>query len=156
LLPAQHVDTAADPGKLFEVTPPKSVLEIHQGAPLAPATWPVIVDVELINCIEADTRIVGAHTGDTGNESTDSSEPPRVCCSPPVASVSETDDLEDFDDSWLEGELPSAEEEYGVNYHPPVCKILLSSRPPRKAVSIPQLDGAADNDEGDITTSNRH
>ncbi|KAJ2755454.1 DNA polymerase zeta [Coemansia pectinata] len=155
-LPAQHADQDADSGKHLEVTPPKSTLEVHQGTPLAPAIWPVIVDVELINSIEAGTHVVGTHTGDTGNESTNSSEPLRVCCNPPVSSASETDDLEDFDDSWLEGELPCIEEEYEVSSHAPISRVLYNSRPPRKSLSIPQLDGAADNDERYITASNRH
>ncbi|KAJ2867010.1 DNA polymerase zeta [Coemansia aciculifera] len=155
-LPAQHADQDADSGKHLEVTPPKSTLEVHQGTPLAPAIWPVIVDVELINSIEAGTHVVGAHTGDTGNESTNSSEPLRVCCNPPVSSASETDELEDFDDSWLEGELPCIEEGYEVSSHAPISRVLYNSRPPCKSLSIPQLDGAADNDERYITASNRH
>ncbi|KAJ2830357.1 DNA polymerase zeta, partial [Coemansia sp. 'formosensis'] len=154
-LPAQHIDPAIDSSGYVEVASPKSTLAVHNGTPLAPAVCPVLVDVELINCIGDDIHVVGAHIEDTGNESTDSLGPLRVCYSPPISSASETEDFDDPDASWLEDELPRVEGEYAVDSHAPVSKILYSSRPPRRAPSIPQLDGAADNDEKDRASSNR-
>ncbi|KAJ2492023.1 DNA polymerase zeta [Coemansia sp. RSA 2050] len=149
-LPVQHADMATDPSGHFEPGVPQNALSVHQGAPLEPATWPAVVDVELINCIEA-----GTHTSDTGNESTDGLELPRIWYSQPADSASEADDFDDFGASWLEDELPSIDREDGVNASKPMSKIMYSNRPPRRALDLPQLDGATDSVERDITASSR-
>ncbi|KAJ2335108.1 DNA polymerase zeta, partial [Coemansia sp. RSA 2681] len=140
----QHAALVAEPNRHVGVSLPESVSNAQQESPLDPVAWPVIVDVGLIDCIEAGTRDSGAYIADTGNESADSSGLPRACYSPSAASASDADDFDDLHGSWIEDELQRTEEERRQSDRVPVSEILHSSRSPCGAASIPQLDGTND------------
>ncbi|KAJ2893574.1 hypothetical protein GGI21_005407, partial [Coemansia aciculifera] len=150
----QHVDPVSDTGDILRAILSENDTTTQQEPLPEPAIWPVIVDVDLINCIEADTRDNdGVYIDGEGNDSGDSSGIRRPCYSPAAESESagDSDDFDDLRTACVQDKLPGAEEEHTTNDCTPAPEMLYSSKPPRGTASISQLDGA--DDSGDLDNS---